>query len=136
MADTPPAFQGGVNIALKIPSHLFARTVAFYRDALRLPLLPHLQDTSVEAGSVAFQFGPCRLWLDNVPHQDQASVWLELRSEDPHAAMAWLEARDVPNRDALEPLPPDLGHWISDPAGTVLLLSRLDDADGTSSPGA
>ncbi len=38
--------------------------------------------------------------------------------------MAHLKSAGVPVRDELEPLGDFLGHWISDPAGNVLLVSQ------------
>ncbi len=117
-----PRFSGGSNIALKIPRFRFAKTVAFYRDTLRLPYLGQ-RDTSH-----VFQFGAMRLWLDEVPHYSQADVWLELSTNDLEGAVAYLTAAQTPVRDELEPLGDFRGHWISDPAGVVHLLSQNEEA--------
>ncbi len=65
-----PHFEGGENIAMKIPPHLFDQTVAFYRDTLGLPPL------KVEPNSCGFRFGAVELWLDRVPTMSQAELWL------------------------------------------------------------
>lgn len=116
-----PTFSGGSNIALKIPRFRFAETVAFYRDTLRLPYLGQ-RDTSY-----VFQFGTMRLWLDEVPHYSQTDIWLELSTGDVEGAVAHLTAAQTPVRDELEPLGDFRGHWISDPAGVVHLLSHNEE---------
>lgn len=121
MHDELPRFTAGRNIAIKVPRHRYAETVAFYRDVLGLP---HVGSAPA---SETFQFGSLRLWIDCVPHQSQVDVWLEVRSDDPDAAARWLERRGTPVRDELEPLDGVPGHWISDPAGVVLLLTRTDE---------
>ena len=105
----------GRNIAIKVPLHRWDETVAFYRDRVALPV------TRVLENSVGFDFNGFILWIDRVPHQSQADVWLELFSDDPGAALTTLES---PRRDELEPLDGVTGHWTSDPAGTVLLVRQ------------
>lgn len=113
----------GQNIALKIPAHLHADTVAFYRDVLRLPVLKE------SAEAVVFEFGSMRLWLDRVEHQSQTDVWLELTTDDLDQATKLVSDAGAPVRDQLEPLGSLRGHWISDPAGVVLLLNESTVAD-------
>lgn len=105
----------GRNIAIKVPAYRWHETVAFYRDRVGLTV------RSTSESSVAFAFGPMVLWVDRVPTQSQVDVWLELLADDPDAA---LNAIHAPKRDELEPLNGVVGHWISDPAGTVFLLCR------------
>lgn len=114
--DENALFQAGNNIAIKVPAHRHAETVSFYRDVVRLPLVEERTDTAV------FEFGPMRLWLDRVEHQSQTDVWLELRTPDLAGAMTELQKAAAPTRDGLEPLGDLPGHWISDPAGVVLLV--------------
>ena len=114
----------GQNIALKIPAHLHADTVAFYRDVLRLPVLQELAD------AVVFEFGSVRLWLDRIEHQSQTDVWFELRTDDLEQATRLVSDAGAPVRDQLEPLGSLRAHWISDPAGVVLLLNEDKAADG------
>ena len=111
------ALEAGRNIAIKVPSHRWGETVAFYRERVGLAVAIERDDT------VAFEFGQMRLWIDRVEHQSQVDVWLELVTRDVEGAVERLEA---PVRDALEPLYGVEGHWISDPAGVVLLLRAED----------
>ena len=104
----------GKNIAIKVPLYRWDETVAFYRDRVGLQIKKELAD------SVAFAFGDMTLWIDRVERQSQTDVWLELTTDDPGRALADLNS---PKRDELEPLDEVAGHWTSDPAGVVLLLT-------------
>ena len=118
-----PTFQGGVNIAIKIPPARYEQTLAFYRDTLGLTLAPVPPGSPAIARSHRTAFGPNTLWLDMVPTVEETEVWLELRTDDLSAARAHLAERGIAAQDELEPLPPDFaGHWIKSPAGTVHLL--------------
>lgn len=116
-----PTFSAGRNIALKVPRFRFLETVAFYRDTLRLPYLGERGTSQV------FQFGSMRLWLDEVSHYSQVDVWLELSTDDLERAVAHLTAAQTPVRNELEPLGNFRGHWISDPAGVIHLLSHNEE---------
>jgi hypothetical protein len=105
----------GKNIAIKVPLHRWAETVAFYRDRVGLSI------RNQYAESIAFAFGDMTLWLDRIERQSQVDVWLELFSDDPDGA---LEHLGSPKRDELEPLDSVTGHWTSDPAGVVLLVRK------------
>lgn len=105
----------GKNIAIKVPAHRWAATVAFYRDRVGL------RQTKATPETAAFEFGAMTLWVDRVERQSQVDVWLELFADDPGGALARLGS---PKRDELEPLDGVDGHWTSDPAGTVLLVRR------------
>jgi len=112
-----PAFSGGVNIAIKVPLHEYEATVAFYRDTLNLPLIEEEQDGCI------FQFGPCRLWVDQAPNLARSDIWLELETNDTMGAARYLKNHGVPRRDELESLPEDFdGFYITDPAGVVHLV--------------
>jgi catechol 2,3-dioxygenase-like lactoylglutathione lyase family enzyme len=107
--------EPGRNIAIKVPLYKWDETVAFYRDKVGLTVIQE------QEASVAFGFGSMKLWIDRVDRQSQVDVWLEFFSDEPDDAMAKLGG---PMRDELEPLDGVLGHWTSDPAGTVLLVRR------------
>jgi hypothetical protein len=96
-----PQFSGGVNIAIKCPSHTYEQTVAFYRDTLGLPLIEEEKDGCI------FQFGPNRLWIDNVPNLSHPDIWLELETNDPEAASSFLKVHGVTRRDEIEQLTED-----------------------------
>lgn len=119
MTEYKPNFAGGGNIAMKLPPHLFPRTVAFYRDIVRLPVLEN------ETPNIVFQFGESRLWLDCVNHFSQAEIWLELNTNDVAAAADYLGASGIIRRDEIETLPQGFeGFWICNPAGIIHLLCR------------
>jgi hypothetical protein len=110
-------FNPGANIAVKVPASRHAATVAFYRDTVGLP---HL---GTEGAAEIFGFGGIRLWLDRVDHATQPEVWLELTTDDVEIGARVLEAAGARITDEIEPLGDLDGHWIMDPAGTVLLLT-------------
>ncbi|NEE01095.1 VOC family protein [Phytoactinopolyspora halotolerans] len=124
-----PTFDGGVNIAMKIPRVHFESTVAFYRDVLGLPT-EDVSGSDVATGvsrSYRCAFGPSTLWLDEVETYSQTDVWLQLNTDDIDAAMEHLKAAGVPARDELEPLPdPSSAHWIANPAGVVHLVNQME----------
>jgi extradiol dioxygenase family protein len=60
----------GKNIAIKVPLHRYAETVAFYRDRVGLPVAREMEN------STGFEFNGFTLWIDKVPHQSQVDVWL------------------------------------------------------------
>ncbi len=112
-----PTFNGGINIAIKVPLHEYEATVAFYRDTLNLPLVEE------EPEGCIFQFGPSRLWVDKAPQLSRADIWLELETNDTMGAARYLKNHGVSRRDELESLPEDFdGFYVSDPAGVVHLV--------------
>jgi len=114
------SFEGGRNIAVKVPPHQFDETVRFYHETLALERLP----TAVP-GSVAFRFGPCTLWIDRSQAMSQAEVWLEVITRDTGQAADALDAAGVVRCDAIEPLPQDLdGFRIASPCGVVHLVDE------------
>lgn len=116
-----PSFEGGTNIAIKIPKVRFEETIRFYRDILGLPLQE--EKDQLTGKSYSCPYGPNRLWFDCIENYSQSEVWLELQTPNLKQAEQYLEKQSVPLQDELEPLPQDLnGHWISSPAGTVHLL--------------
>jgi hypothetical protein len=114
-----PHFEGGRNIAMKLPAHVFAETVSFYKDVLRLPLLEEGET------SVVFEFGANRLWLDCADHLSQAEVWLELRTDDTAAATDHFKRYGTQRRDEIEALPEGFdGFWVCNPANIIHLVSK------------
>ena len=115
-----PEFEGGINIALKVPKIHFQKTVEFYRDVLGFDVVEDLEQATP---SYTCQFGPNRLWIDMVENYSQTDVWLEIKTPNLEKATEYLKQNNVPVRDELEPLPAGMkGHWISNPAGVVHLL--------------
>jgi hypothetical protein len=118
-AQVEPKFEGGKNIAMKLPRHLFEKTVAFYGDVLRLRILEE-EDTSV-----AVEFGALHLWLDRVDHLNQAEIWLEIVTDNVERAADYLDSKSTVRRDDVEPLPEGFeGFWICNPADVIHLVAR------------
>lgn len=112
-----PTFEGGKNIAMKIPPHVFHQTVSFYQDVLRLPVVKEGDN------SIVFKFGANHLWLDKVDHLSQAEIWLEVNTDDIDAAADYLDYPDIKRRDEIENLPEEIdGFWISNPANIIHLV--------------
>ena len=114
-----PSFQGGANIAIKVPAYKFEETVQFYKDILGLERLEENE------ASVCFRFGSSKLWIDRMHNYSRSDVWLEVLTDNVEAARSFLASKGVPRRDEVENLPADLdGFWISDPAGTIHLVDE------------
>ena len=60
--------KGGINIAMKVPSHQYEATIAFYRDVVGL------EPFDDKAPATGFLLGPNRLWIDEAPNYSQAEV--------------------------------------------------------------
>ena len=117
-----PGYAPGRNIAMKVPAHEYARTVAFYRDVLRLEELEGTPPSATE--TVRFAFGDKVLWIDRVPAMSQAEIWLEIATDDVEAAAAHLEEHGCVRRDEVEPLPCDFeAFWISSPSNIIHLVA-------------
>ena len=118
-----PTFSGGVNIAIKIPKSKYEKTVAFYRDILKLTV----EEKSIENPTVSrtheVKFGPNTVWLDCVDNYTHSEIWLELRTTQIETATNYLISNGVEPCDEIEKIPDDM-HWIMDPAGTVFILGK------------
>lgn len=114
-------FQAGINIAIKIPKSKYEKTVAFYRDILKLELreVPITNPTVSRTHEV--KFGANVIWLDCVDNYTHSETWLQLTVPDVGAATEYLQFKGVETCDELEELPENM-HWIQDPAGTVFNL--------------
>ena len=118
-----PSFRPGRNIAMKVPTHEYDATVAFYRDTLGL--------TPVEGSdsSVVFDFGGKNLWIDNVAALSQAEIWLEITTRDIEGASEVLSGAGVDRRDEIEPLPKSVdAFWISSPSSIIHLVSKEEES--------
>ena len=120
-------FEGGVNIAVKIPKSKYDKTVAFYKDILKLEVTEKPIDNPTVSRTHEVKFGNNTLWLDCVDNYSHSETWLELRTPDVAEANKYLQSHDVHPVDELEKLP-DGYHWIQDPAGTVFVLSKKDNS--------
>jgi catechol 2,3-dioxygenase-like lactoylglutathione lyase family enzyme len=123
MPDNNYLFEGGSNIALKLPPHEFDDAVRFYRGVLCLKQL------NSYLPSVVFEYGANLLWLDRVDTMTQAELWLELRTPDTAAAAEQLDRHGVVRRDSVETLPEGFdGFWISGP-GNIIHLVHGEEED-------
>lgn len=112
---------GGINIAMKVPTHQFEATVAFYRDVVGL------KPFNDKPPAIGFELGPNRLWIDEAPVMTQAEVWLELFTNESRAALRQLENAGVVRCDAIEPLGEGFrGGWIMNPANIVHMVREPD----------
>ena len=116
-------FEGGVNIAIKVPKHKYAQTVKFYRDILKL----HVEEKPIEHPTISrthlVTFGPNTVWLDCVDNYAHSEIWLDLRTNDVEKSTEYLASHGIHPCDELEEIPSDT-HWIMDPAGTVFILNK------------
>ncbi len=69
-------FKGGVNIAIKIPKSKYEKTVAFYRDILKLTAEEQPMDHPTVSRSHKVSFGNNTLWLDCVDNYTHSETWL------------------------------------------------------------
>jgi catechol 2,3-dioxygenase-like lactoylglutathione lyase family enzyme len=114
-------FHWGVDIAMKVPPHQYQATVAFYRDVIGL------RPITDKPPAIGFEFGPNKLWIDEVATMSQAEVWLELFTDDFEAAAAHLAKAGVVRCDPIEPLPEGFrGGWITNPANIVHMVREPD----------
>lgn len=118
-------FEGGVNIAIKIPKSKFEQTVAFYREILKLEIEEKPIKNPTVSRTVQVKFGHNIVWLDCVDNYAHSEVWLELKTTNIDNATRHLEQNGVNTCDELEEIPENM-HWIMDPAGTVFILTDRD----------
>ncbi|MBY5841127.1 hypothetical protein J3P71_03065 [Rhizobium leguminosarum] len=111
-------FEGGRNIAMKVPPHQHEATVRFYRDVLKLEPVGGPQGEAV-----GFKFGANNLWIDNVPGMSQAELWLEIVTDNTQEAAKILAQAGVARCDEIEPLGDQFdGYWISSPCAIIHLV--------------
>lgn len=118
-----PSFQGGVNIAIKIPKQKYEATVAFYKDTLGLEVTEKPITNPTVSRTHEVKFGGNIVWLDCVDNYTHSETWLELKTNDVPAATEYLASKGTETCDELEEIPKNT-HWIMDPAGTVFILSK------------
>ena len=117
-----PQFEPGKNLAMKVPAHEFEKTVVFYRDILGFEEIKESQ--TANSDSVRFMFGDKILWIDRVATLSQAELWLEIVTDDIHAASEYLASQGCVRRDEIEPLPQNFnGFWLANPANIIHLIS-------------
>lgn len=121
--NTDIQFEGGVNIAIKIPKSKYEETIAFYRDVLKLEVIEKRIENPTVSRTHQVRFGSNVVWLDCVDNYTHSETWLELNTTDVDQATKYLKSKGIDTCDELERIP-DHMHWIMDPAGTVFILSK------------
>lgn len=118
-------FEAGINIAIKIPKSKYDKTVAFYKDILKLEVMEKPIDNPTVSKTYEVKFGNNILWLDCVENYTHSETWLQLIVPDVEGATNYLKLNGVETCDELEELPRHM-HWIQDPAGTVFNLQKRE----------
>lgn len=116
-------FEAGINIAIKIPKSKYEKTLAFYRDILKLDVEEKPIDNPTVSKTHEVKFGSNIIWLDCVDNYTHSETWLQLTVNDVEEAKNYLHLNGVETCDELEALPENM-HWIQDPAGTVFNLQK------------
>lgn len=120
-----PKFEGGINIAIKIPKSKYEDTVSFYRDTLKLEVTEKEIKNPTVSRTHQVKFGPNILWLDCVDNYTHSETWLELKTNNITQATEYLHSRGTETCDELEKIPENM-HWIQDPSGTVFIVGESD----------
>ncbi len=118
-------FEGGINIAIKIPKTKYEETVTFYRDILKLEVLEKPIENPTVSKTHQVKFGNNILWLDCVDNYTHSETWLELKTADVDNATRYLKSKGIDTCDELEKIPDNM-HWIMDLAGTVFILNTKE----------
>lgn len=120
-------FEGGINIAIKIPKSKYEQTVAFYRNILKLEVEEKPIDNPTVSRTHQVKFGNNIVWLDCVDNYTHSETWLELNTADVDSATKYLRSKGIETCDEIEQLPENM-HWIMDPAGTVFIVKNRDES--------
>jgi catechol 2,3-dioxygenase-like lactoylglutathione lyase family enzyme len=120
---TKPEFEPGNNIVIKVPSHQYNRTVAFYKDVLGLKPLDIAYPDQFE--SIAFKFGDKNLWVDNAAELSQSEIWLEIKTDNVEKAAEYFNEHQVVRRDDIESVSESIkGFWLSNPTNIIHLINE------------
>lgn len=116
-------FKAGINIAIKIPKSKYEKTVAFYKDILKLEVEEKPITNPTVSKTHEVKFGNNVIWLDCVDNYTHSETWLQLVVPNIEEATGYLLSNGVETCDEIEELPKNM-HWIQDPAGTVFNLQE------------
>ncbi|WP_029034973.1 VOC family protein [Salinimicrobium terrae] len=116
-------FEAGINIAIKIPKSKYEKTLAFYRNILKMEVEEKPIDSPTVSKTHKVKFGSNILWLDCVDNYTHSETWLQLTVPNVEEATNYLQSNGVETCDELEELSGNM-HWIQDPAGTVFNLQK------------
>ena len=86
-----PKFEAGINIAIKIPKSKFDKTVAFYRDILKLEVEEKPINNPTVSRTFEVKFGHNIIWLDCVDNYTHSETWLQLTVPNVEEATSYLE---------------------------------------------
>lgn len=114
-------FDGGINIAVKIPKSKHEQTVLFYRDVLNLEVEEKPISNPTVSRTHQVTFGHNVMWLDCADNYTHSETWLELNVENVAQATDYFKSKGIDTCDELEQLPENM-HWIADPAGAIFIL--------------
>ena len=118
-------FEAGINIAIKIPKSKYDKTVAFYKNTLKLEVEEKPIDNPTISRTHEVKFGNNVIWLDCVDNYTHSETWLQLTVPNVAEATSYLLLNGVETCDEIEQLPKNI-HWIQDPAGTVFNLQTTE----------
>ena len=118
-------FEAGINIAIKIPKSKYDKTVAFYKNTLKLEVEEKPIDNPTISRTHEVKFGNNVIWLDCVDNYTHSETWLQLTVPNVAEATSYLLLNGVETCDEIEQLPKNM-HWIQDPAGTVFNLQTTE----------
>ncbi|UZJ63912.1 glyoxalase [Sphingobacterium sp. KU25419] len=118
-------FEAGINIAIKIPKSKYNKTVAFYKDILKLNVEEKPINNPTISRTHEVKFGNNVIWLDCVDNYTHSETWLQLTVPNMEEAESYLKANSVDTCDEIEELPKNM-HWIQDPAGTVFNVQERE----------
>jgi predicted enzyme related to lactoylglutathione lyase len=118
-----PKFEGGINIAIKIPKSKYEKTVAFYRDILKLEVEEKPISNPTVSKTHEVKFGNNIIWLDCVDNYTHSETWLELNVPNVDDATKYLSSNGIETCDEIEEIPENM-HWITDPAGSVFIVKK------------
>jgi hypothetical protein len=118
-------FEGGINIAVKIPKSKYDQTVSFYKDILKLEVEEKPISNPTVSRTHQVKFGTNVMWLDCVDNYTHSETWLELNVSNVEHATNYLKENGIGTCDEIEQLPENM-HWITDPAGTVFIVKTRE----------
>ncbi|MDR6923661.1 MULTISPECIES: VOC family protein [Chryseobacterium] len=118
-----PKFEAGINIAIKIPKNKYEKTIAFYKNILKLDVEEKPINNPTVSRTHQVKFGSNIVWLDCVDNYTHSETWLQLTVPNVEEATQYLQSNGVETCDEIEELPENM-HWITDPAGTVFNLQQ------------
>ncbi|WP_130735464.1 VOC family protein [Flavobacterium sp. J27] len=116
-------FNGGINIAIKIPKSKYEETVKFYREILKFEVTEKEINNPTVSKTHEVKFGNNIIWLDCVDNYTHSETWLELKTPNVEKATEYLKSNGIETCDELEEIPKE-NHWIMDPAGTVFIVGK------------